>query len=259
MPESVALSRVERALLDMRSRRSTVQFVGIVTAASVAMSLVLTAVISWLTDATGEYLVIAMGTAFVVPLLVAPVVSYEAARMMGALGAAARELEQLAHVDSLTGESNRRQFFTRGREILDATRAGEVVLVGMVDVDDFKAVNDTGGHAAGDELLRRLAQQLRAASGPDALIGRLGGDEFGLVVPGGPDIEQRAAHIAAACSLVLVSDTLGASASIGLVDASGLDLDDALRQADRALYASKSSSIRETDRLQTPGRTTDQS
>jgi diguanylate cyclase (GGDEF)-like protein len=132
-----------------------------------------------------------------------------------------------------------------------------VVLVGMVDIDDFKTVNDTFGHAAGDEVLRRLARQLRDACGSDALIGRLGGDEFAVVLAGGLDIEDRAALLEAACGLVLVSDTLAASASVGLIDASGLDLDEALRRADTALYASKSTSIRETDRSPTEGRTTE--
>jgi diguanylate cyclase (GGDEF)-like protein len=255
----VALSRVEKALLDMRSRRSTWQFVSIITVTSVAMSVVITMVIAVLADMNSEYMVYAFASSILVPLLVAPVVSYEAARMMGALDRAVSELEQVAHVDALTGESNRRHFFARGHELIEAQRPDDVVLVGMVDIDDFKTVNDTFGHAAGDEVLRRLATQLRRACGPEALIGRLGGDEFALVVPGGPDVEERAALIAAACQRVLVSDTLGASASIGLVDASGLELDEALRRADSALYASKSSSIRETDRSRTEGRVTEAS
>lgn len=244
----VTLSRVEKALLDMRSRRSTWQFVSIITATSVAMSVVITMLIAVVTNMNSEYMVYAFVSSIIVPLLVAPVVSYEAARMMGALDHAVAELEQLAHVDPLTGESNRRHFFGRGREIIEACPPDEVVLVGMVDIDDFKAVNDTHGHAAGDEVLRRLARQLRSACGPDALIGRLGGDEFAVIVPGGEGVEDRAALIAAACNCVMVSDTVGASASIGLVDASGLDLDDALRLADRALYTSKSSAVRDTDR-----------
>jgi diguanylate cyclase (GGDEF)-like protein len=250
--KEVSLSRVERALLDMRNRRSTVQFVSIITAASVAMSAALTLIISVVTDMNAEYVACAMVTSVVVPLLVAPAVSYEAARIMGALDRAVAELEQLAHVDALTGESNRRHFFARGPQLVeDTASSGEHVLVGMVDIDDFKLVNDTHGHAVGDEVLRRLALQLRDACGDDALIGRLGGDEFALVVRGGADVEARVARIEAACDLVLLSDTVGARATIGLIDAAGLELDDALRQADSALYASKSSPLRGSDRTAT--------
>jgi diguanylate cyclase (GGDEF)-like protein len=252
----VSLSRVEQALLDMRNRRSTWQFVSIITLTSVVMSVAITMLIAVTTNMNSEYMVYAFASSIIVPMLVAPVVSYEAARIMGALDRAVSELEQVAHVDALTGESNRRHFFSRGREII-SSRADGVVLVGMVDIDDFKTVNDTFGHAAGDEVLRRLARQLRDACGPDALIGRLGGDEFAVVLAGGPDIEDRAALLAAACGLVLVSDTLAASASVGLIDASGLDLDEALRRADTALYASKSTSIRETDRSPTEDRVTE--
>lgn len=253
----VPLSRVERALLDMRNRRSTWQFVSIITLTSVVMSVAITMLIAVTTNMNSEYMVYAFASSVIVPLLVAPVVSYEAARIMGALDRAVSELEQVAHVDALTGESNRRHFFSRGREIIARGGADRVVLVGMVDIDDFKTVNDTFGHAAGDEVLRRLARQLRDACGSDALIGRLGGDEFAVVLAGGADIEDRAALFATACGLVQVSETLAASASVGLIDASGLDLDEALRRADAALYASKSTSIRETDRSPTEGRVTE--
>ena len=143
-----------------------------------------------------------------VPLLVAPVATAQLARSLGAASllveelsktreelieeVAARqavedELRQLAHRDPLTGVLNRRGLF----DAFDSLEPEVVqkMSVAIVDIDDFKQVNDTHGHAAGDRLLRIVADQLVERAGAGAIVARLGGDEFAVVL--GLDADAR--------------------------------------------------------------------
>ncbi|MEI2653087.1 MAG: GGDEF domain-containing protein [Microthrixaceae bacterium] len=99
------------------------------------------------------------------------------------------ELQRLATTDSLTGLANRRRFFTAAAGIIARPDPETVTLVGMVDVDSFKLVNDRHGHAAGDAVLATLAERLRRAVGDNtSVVGRLGGDEFGIVLTAPEDV-----------------------------------------------------------------------
>jgi diguanylate cyclase (GGDEF)-like protein len=93
---------------------------------------------------------------------------------------ATRALKQLAHHDSLTGLANRAAF----TDELDHRRArGDGVVLGMIDLNGFKGVNDTFGHLVGDELLQAVAAELARAAGPRDFVARLGGDEFAWLSP----------------------------------------------------------------------------
>ncbi len=95
------------------------------------------------------------------------------------------ELERLASTDPLTGLPNRRQFFARlNYELTRLDRLEGPVALLMIDLDHFKRINDNHGHAAGDSALRHFADQLRAAVRKTDSIGRLGGEEFALLLPG---------------------------------------------------------------------------
>jgi diguanylate cyclase (GGDEF)-like protein len=86
-----------------------------------------------------------------------------------------------ATTDPLTGIANRRAFITRARELIETAQHGVDVL--LIDVDNFKAVNDTHGHTRGDEILVDVAWALLAALDSTAVVGRLGGDEFAAAIP----------------------------------------------------------------------------
>src|SRR5436853_3119092 len=95
-------------------------------------------------------------------------------------------LEYQAQTDSLTGLYNHRYFHERLRaELTRANRSRESVSVLMLDIDDFKRVNDVYGHGVGDQVLRDLAELLRAALRGSDVVCRLGGEEFGMIMPSG--------------------------------------------------------------------------
>lgn len=98
---------------------------------------------------------------------------------------AAHELRRALTTDHLTGASNRRTFFERGAEMIRRARRERAPLsILMVDIDHFKSVNDRHGHAVGDDALRSVAAALGGSIPDGALLGRLGGEEFGVLLPG---------------------------------------------------------------------------
>jgi diguanylate cyclase (GGDEF)-like protein len=153
------------------------------------------------------------------------------------------ELEHLALTDPLTGLANRARFGADLAARLDADLPASVLLI---DVDDFKMVNDTMGHAVGDRLLVEVAQRLRQHSTVTQVPARLGGDEFAVLLD-----SDDAAAAGEAAGLVLTSlavpfgvdgQQLLANASIGVAVAGpGDTADEVLRNADIAMYAAKDS------------------
>jgi diguanylate cyclase (GGDEF)-like protein len=160
-----------------------------------------------------------------------------------------RKLEdsRLAEYDSLTGLANRHRMTRRLESILAAYKnARRSCAVMMLDLDRFKQVNDTMGHPAGDELLRQVAERLRAIVGDRGEIGRLGGDEFQVILP---DLDDRGKLGDLAGKLIqIVSQPypidgkraiIGTSIGIAVAPYDALDKADMIRASDLALYAAK--------------------
>jgi diguanylate cyclase (GGDEF)-like protein/PAS domain S-box-containing protein len=168
-----------------------------------------------------------------------------------------RELKYRAFHDGLTGLPNRVLFQDRVvRALARARRTGAVVAVLFADIDDFKAINDTMGHAAGDELLVAAGRRLAALAGGTGLVARLGGDEFALLLPEAGDAEAVDALAAAIVGAFDEPFTLGAgstmaTATVGVaVSADSNSTGDLVRQADLALYAAKAAGKRQWRRYQ---------
>jgi diguanylate cyclase (GGDEF)-like protein len=158
-----------------------------------------------------------------------------------------QQMARLATIDSLTGLVNRRAFFERTESArLLATRLRSPVALMMIDIDHFKRLNDRFGHATGDEALRLFADTARQALRDHDIMGRLGGEEFALVLPG-TDLEgalQAAERLRAAVSAAVLPTSghqYAMTVSIGVVVVDPNEhINSALARADHALYAAKS-------------------
>jgi diguanylate cyclase (GGDEF)-like protein len=147
------------------------------------------------------------------------------------------QAESLAHLDELTGGANRRSFDERlVVEQARAARSGRELSICMLDLDHFKTFNDTYGHPAGDELLRRATELWNGALRPEALLARLGGEEFGLILP---DASPEAAEIVIERLRSVTPREVTFSAGIATWDGDE-SLVDVVARADAALYRAKS-------------------
>ncbi len=160
-------------------------------------------------------------------------------------GHSARELRQALTADHLTGVLNRRCFLERAeRETTRQPQRGPPCCLAMVDVDHFKSVNDTHGHAAGDTVLRAIAQTLRVGVRDADLVGRLGGEEFAVLMPATTprDAAALAETLRARVAALRLSHddrALQVTVSIGLSAHGEPTLKRLLLDADDALYAAK--------------------
>jgi diguanylate cyclase (GGDEF)-like protein/PAS domain S-box-containing protein len=146
-------------------------------------------------------------------------------------------LSRASRTDPLTGCLNRRGFQERAiAEIAELTRQGGHGAVVALDIDHFKPVNDTFGHAAGDELLCWFARTLEAAVRPGDAVGRLGGDEFAVLLA---DVEPSEVQASAARLEAALGSRAPASLGIAVFPDDGVELEALSRCADARLYASR--------------------
>ncbi|QNE32982.1 sensor domain-containing diguanylate cyclase [Sphingomonas sp. NBWT7] len=158
------------------------------------------------------------------------------------------ELRMIAQVDHLTGALTRRGFNDQAdREIARANRYGRRGTLVMLDLDHFKTVNDTHGHAVGDRVLQQVAEILRVTLRPSDVFGRLGGEEFAILLPEtigneAAAVIERLRYVVANQSIVLEDGTaIHVTASFGAAPLSSeaVSFDTWLKQADTMLYAAK--------------------
>ena len=191
---------------------------------------------------SNRLLAAALVATFLALLLLAHILARPVLVPLARLGRAARS----SGTDDLTNLPNRRAFTeAASAELVRARRSGRALAVVLVDIDDFKAVNDTYGHSAGDRVLRGVADVLREHFREIDRPARLGGDEFAVLLP---ETDLDGAHEAAERLVTALAGSefgdgrsrlRGITASAGISAAAGLELDVLLESADRALYEAK--------------------
>jgi len=158
-----------------------------------------------------------------------------------------RRIERLAEIDALTGVLNRRIFLEAGQRTMNRCRRDRrPCAMLMIDIDRFKEINDRYGHAVGDRALRAVSAALKLCLRPEDLIGRYGGEEFAVLLPGASAAEagviaERLRGAAASLQPDWADDAAPMTISGGIAIAAGEsgDLTDLLARADRALYRAK--------------------
>lgn len=171
-----------------------------------------------------------------------------------------------AESDELTGLWNRRSLFSRlNTELADLRVPGDRVSIVLVDVDEFKSINDERGHVFGDRVLRFVGQCLKQASRGNDVVARHGGDEFALLLPG---VDLQAARRAAerfrlyvsSSDLFGVEESCPISVSVGVAEIThehAATADEAIEMADQALYAAKRTGRNRVETFQEVGPATD--
>jgi len=154
------------------------------------------------------------------------------------------ENARLAQTDALTGMPNRRFFFATLESLLERAGPEDVFTIGLIDLDRFKPINDTYGHAQGDRLLQVIATRMMGQCRADTIVARLGGDEFGLIVMADAAQAERIAqnvckaiHEPARIGEVLVS--VGCSAGLAVYPETATTANQLFDRADFALYHAK--------------------
>jgi len=167
------------------------------------------------------------------------IVAYENARLFAAV-------QRMAITDELTKVSNRRHFFDLGDKLFaTAHRYGPPLSVLMLDIDHFKQVNDRYGHAAGDDVIRTVAERLSGVVRTMDLLGRYGGEEFALVLPetheGAAVLGERLREAVEAEPIATCEGDISVTISVGVAIMGDADADLAaiLNRADGALYEAK--------------------
>jgi diguanylate cyclase (GGDEF)-like protein len=159
-----------------------------------------------------------------------------------------KQIAFLAQHDLLTGLANRAQFNAKLEEgSKRVKRYGGAITVMMLDLDKFKAVNDTLGHPAGDKLLVEVAQRLKSSLRETDVLARLGGDEFAIIQEGGPSQHEGAIALALRIIAAITQPfdldghqaNIGTSIGIALAPEHGVEPQDLLKRADLALYSVK--------------------
>ena len=158
-------------------------------------------------------------------------------------------LVDLSSRDALTGLANRRNFeLALAREVDRVARSGESALLLMVDIDHFKRVNDTHGHAAGDQVIQAVARALSETVRPMDLVARIGGEEFAVVLPNcpaafGPQVADRVRQrVASSPVAIATGGTVAVTISIGGAFAPQWVRSSSsmwMERADRQLYRAK--------------------
>jgi diguanylate cyclase (GGDEF)-like protein len=218
------------------------------TVISVVLSVLITTLIILATGGDGPG-VTGLTIAIVAPLVIAPVMSLQMLMLLNRLDQAETRLQALSITDDLTQVFNRRYFISLAEmELARVRRYGGLSSLAILDLDNFKEINDTLGHLAGDEVLRGFAAASRQSLRGGDTFARYGGDEFILLLPNtsaavAADVVARIRHSLPALPAGAPVNGHGTgrafSAGIATLSQDTASLDDIIKHADEALYAAK--------------------
>ncbi|WP_088102363.1 sensor domain-containing diguanylate cyclase [Halalkalibacter urbisdiaboli] len=156
------------------------------------------------------------------------------------------KLKYLAYHDPLTGLGNRTFFYEKINELLlDIEQTNSVLAVFLVDLDKFKWINDTYGHAAGDSVLQHIAKQIRLSLPKQAFAARMGGDEFAMAIPQPDDsqivsiVEKLLNNLRVPININGTDFSISGSIGISIALKDGRDVDTLLNHSDKAMYEAK--------------------
>jgi diguanylate cyclase (GGDEF)-like protein len=198
---------------------------------------------------------LAISLAVFVTVVVAPPICWYLLGVVLRIYGTEEEMRRLASYDSLTGLLSRHVFFDRANNYISlANREATVFSVMIIDLDKFKLVNDRYGHPAGDAVLKLFANVVNSVARRSDIVGRLGGEEFALVLPSTSSAEaiefSGRLHKAINKAVLKYNDNIiSYTASIGLTSFdpdSSDNIDDLLARADLALYQAKRSGRNQT-------------
>ncbi len=220
--------------------------VAAITAVSAGFSLVVTML---LMTALGQPLdFMSLLISVLVPLAVASTVSWGVVDVLFRVHHLEEEIRRVATYDMVTGVMTRHAFYSAaGTAHRIATRNRTALSVITIDIDDFKRINDSHGHAAGDSVLRSFGGTLKECARKSDIVGRIGGEEFAILLPdtgidGAMHLAGKIRAAALNAAVEACGRSIGFTVSIGAAEISHADetpLDVLIRHSDQALYAAK--------------------
>jgi diguanylate cyclase (GGDEF)-like protein len=220
--------------------------VALVTLISILLSVLLSIIA--VVNIEGMPVVPALILSIIIPAIIVPIVSWRNIGLSIKLKKLEQQMRHLATWDALTGLLNRQIFYRSAQKYLDhARQTGEPFSVMMLDLDHYKAINDTYGHPIGDRVLIAFGSLLKEHLSEHNILGRIGGEEFAAVLPGvrrNEAIKLAEAIHTRLRSLTITegNQTVPVSVSIGVACYPGegtADIGHLLHEADRALYRAK--------------------
>ena len=216
-----------------------------VTAISILLSMGITWTINTILNGgpLGDGLIIAI----IAPLVIAPLMSWQILGLLVKLDEAERQMQFLSHTDELTQTHNRRYFMQYAeQELKRSQRSGEKFAIAILDIDNFKQINDQWGHLVGDHVLREISRVFKAHHRGADVFARYGGDEFIILLPQ-TNLEQIQSWASRVYTVFAENPIQWKDLQIQPLFSMGIvvfepgiqELDELLKQADDALYQAK--------------------